>query len=78
MSHYRHTWDGDSNRDLLIAMTEVVSPSAEQIRSIVEITTAMGYSFTPKAVSYFIPLPSIFAFTCFLFYFHFTFSFFFL
>lgn len=52
-SIYRHTWDADSNKDLLIAMYETLSPSGEQIRSIVEKTTTMGYTFTPKAVTYF-------------------------
>ncbi|KAL1903647.1 hypothetical protein Sste5346_000276 [Sporothrix stenoceras] len=50
-SNYRHTWDADSNKDLLIAMAETLSPNGEKIRAIVERTTAMGYAFTPKAVS---------------------------
>ncbi|CAK7197728.1 hypothetical protein SEUCBS139899_000376 [Sporothrix eucalyptigena] len=51
MSNYRHTWDAKSDQDLLIAMYEVFSPSAEQIRQIVQRTTSMGYSVTCKAVS---------------------------
>lgn len=49
---YRHSWDAQSNQDLLIAMYETLSPGAEQIRCIVERTKAMGYTFTAKAVQY--------------------------
>ncbi|EFW98915.1 hypothetical protein CMQ_4767 [Grosmannia clavigera kw1407] len=50
MATNRQAWDGDAHRDLLIAMVDVLSPSGEQIRNIVERTTTMGYTYTPKAV----------------------------
>ncbi len=53
----RHNWDGESHKDLLLATIDVMRPSGEQFRNIVERTTNMGYTFTVKAVTYCFYLP---------------------
>jgi hypothetical protein len=51
-SEARMSWGHAEDKDLLAVMTEVLSPSQEQIRRMVDRMRELGYTPTVKAVTY--------------------------
>lgn len=52
------TWDHAAHQDLIGAITDVISPSQEQLRGVAARMNDLGYSCTASAITYYIHIPS--------------------
>lgn len=66
----RQKWDDKANADLLILIVEELKPTQAQLVAIAANAQTMGYTYTPKAISY----CSFLSFPFFLFHFVITFD----